>query len=173
MMIDWLVVLAPLAALPVVLLLVFVGCSLDPYGDVPTVGVTLQFLNLADIVDVLSLKITMGYTLNTGESPTNLRGGIVLTSLDLVTAFIYSGNSVDLTPIMNLTGQPDGELDCWGYVTLVESPATTIMAPPPAAAPAQVYMSPNSGDGAVFTLIRGGNDFDLIGETGYVAFEGG
>ena len=44
-MIDWFVLLMPFAALPIVLLFVFVGCSLDRPGipeDIPTVTLTFS-----------------------------------------------------------------------------------------------------------------------------------
>jgi hypothetical protein len=167
MTIDWVLVLAPLAVLPVVLLLVFVGCSLDPYGDVASLPIALLFLDPADFIDMVSLKVHLQYTLETGQSPPNLRGSTNLTGVGLG-AFVISGGFIDLSGVVNLLGQPDGMLDCICTVTFsgsVFNVSTEVEA--------WVVMSPGNGDGASFTLSRVGNVLDLVGETGHVAFEGG
>jgi hypothetical protein len=42
-MIDWFVVLVPLAALPIILLFAFVGCGLDEQGEGPELTVSLKW----------------------------------------------------------------------------------------------------------------------------------
>jgi hypothetical protein len=42
-MIDWYMLLAPLVVLPIVLLFAFVGCSLEQYGGLEPLQVTLQW----------------------------------------------------------------------------------------------------------------------------------
>jgi hypothetical protein len=62
-MIDWFALITPLAALPIVALLAFVGCQLifpvDPYGqDIATVALNFSALEIASTPTVIALVVS-------------------------------------------------------------------------------------------------------------------
>jgi len=156
MMIDWFVVLAPLAALPIVLLFVFIGCPVPPaiFGPLP---IGLYLPEFKDVLEFESLEVHLQYTLDTGQSPPDLRGSIKLMSPEILLFALYSGGLVSLSDLVDLVGQPDGELDCRCTVTLFGA----MFQPSPV--DGSVFMSPNNADGAYFFLFRNEADFGLAG----------
>jgi hypothetical protein len=159
MMIDWVLLLAPLAALPVVLLLGFVGCTLPRTGDLPVAPIGL-YLPVADVFEFESLEVNLQYTLDTGQSPPNLVASTKLTGPELGVFAANLGGLVPLTGILDLSGQPDGMLRCWCTVTLSD-----VMFGPTIQPEDWVTISPGNGDAAYFILFRKNGEFGLTGTT--------
>jgi hypothetical protein len=157
-MIDWFVVLAPLAALPIVMLLVFVGCVPDAtFVDPVPIGL---YLPLSDVFKFDSLDVNLQYTLDTGQSPPNLVASTKLTGPELGVFAANLGGLVPLTGILDLSGQPDGMLRCWCTVTLSD-----VMFGPTIQPEDWVTISPGNGDAAYFILFRKNGEFGLTGTT--------
>ena len=104
---DGFIVLAPLVALPIVLLFGFVGCHV---ADIP--GENTPFIELVwapdlDFSDVKSISVTFSYSFDTGEAPSNL-----MATVPLDQALLKVLTSVDVTAHLDLTDLPDGHLHC-------------------------------------------------------------
>ena len=101
---------APLVALPIVLLFLFVGCNafLGLDDKVFDANGWLHLGTFTDTSDIKSIEISIGFTLdNTRKSPTNLRAGITMSGAQIA-ALLNSGGWPGLS--LDLTAQPDGVL---------------------------------------------------------------
>jgi hypothetical protein len=114
-MIDWLVLLVPLVALPIVSLFAFFGCQLvfpgNPYdGFWPIVG--LHYPEGLQ-TDVETLTITFEFTLDSGESPSGLTAMETLTKADIEPV----GEFIDRRTQVDLREQGEGKLKCTCIIT--------------------------------------------------------
>jgi len=160
MTIDWVLVLAPLAALPLVLLFAFVGCGApDLTFDLdPIIPISLYLPDLATVFEITSLEVSVQYT------PANLSGSFTVPGLPasqlLVLSAIYSGGLLDVGSALGLSTSEAGELDCTCNVSLVGAAMF-----PPGPASWSVFMDPVAGDRAYFFLFRNNGNFGLTGVT--------
>ncbi len=160
MTIDWVLVLAPLAALPVVLLFAFVGCSLPDvtFGLPSFIPIGLYLPDLATVFEITSLEVIVQYT------PANLSGSFTVQGLPtsplLVLSAINSGGLLDVGSALGLPAIAPGELHCTCNVSLAGGAMF-----PPGPASWSVFMDPEAGDRAYFFLFRVGGNFGLTGVT--------
>ena len=147
-MMDWFVLLVPLAALPIALLFVFVGCALDTSGvPLPTVALLIE---AGFETDIDTVKVTFQYSLSSGESPSNLTAIQTLSGPNLV-----EGTFIDKSSDLNLAGQPEGELSCTCLITRKTLEQATVSG-------SQSYSGdPESRDLTPFDLAREGAGFKL------------
>jgi hypothetical protein len=157
-MMDWIVLLVPLAALPIALLFVFVGCALDTSGTpLPTVAL---LIGAGFETDIDTVKVTFQYSLSSGESPSNLTAIQTLSGSDL-----DEGTLIDKSSDLNLVDQPEGKLSCTCLITRKTLEQVTISS-------AQSYSGdPESRDLTPFELFREGANFKL--EVPEIEFTGG
>jgi len=157
-MVDWLVLLVPLAALPIVSLLAFVGCALDRSGiPFPVVGIVMG-AGLSTGVD--SVKVEFQYSLLSGESPSDLN-----LKLTLQGAQLAEDTFIDKSSELVLSSEPEGHLECKCVITKQSLEQVAVSAQ-------QFY----SGDAELqelvaFLLFRKGEDFELT--VPEIVFEGG
>jgi hypothetical protein len=159
-MIDWFIVLVPLAALPVVMLFVFIGCALNSEGIAwPMVAL---FIGKGFDTDIQSIEVTFQYNLAGGESPSNLRVSVTLQPPSLT-----AGTFINKTSELNLLDEPAGSLNCTCVITKKQTLEQFTVSGD------QIYGGdPEESDLVAFGLFRDGDSFfELKAMT--VEFEGG
>jgi hypothetical protein len=161
MTIDWVLVLAPLAALPVVLLFAFVGCS-DLLGidDRPfepgNLAIELFLPELTTVINFASLEVKVQYTLDTGQFAF---GSSVTLSRDILIKFYITEGSIAIGDVLGVPSNlGDGMVDCACTVTLTGNPMFQ-----PAPAEASISVIPSSGELRWFFLSGDGANFQLQG----------
>jgi hypothetical protein len=157
-MVDWFVLLVPLAALPIVLLFVFIGCSLDRSGiPLPVVGIVMG-AGLSTGVD--NVKVEFQYSLLSKESPSDLN-----LKLTLQGAQLAEDTFIDRSSELNLTSEPEGHLECKCVITKQSLEQVTVSAQ-------QFYSGdPELQELVAFLLFQKGESFELT--VLEIVFEGG
>jgi hypothetical protein len=122
-MIDWFVLLVPLAVLPVFLIFGFVGCVLDTEGIPAAPGFTYPAGLPVPIGSVLKLKVKMEVTGEDGDSKSEQQNrspeGIIIKPTGETIEF----PSIDLEEI---DAEEEGTASCTVTLTISGNPDTTL-----------------------------------------------